>query len=175
MKTTTVLISFYSGNGLDANGRTLSEILSWDDNRLETVHDYIQWLFPLTEPSQFNPDAPLLTVEDIQAFASDPKLRAELRKSFVRMLKFYGFTISSVRGKVIIGSVPVVFRRQAGRWLDSHNHNLLRITRILKCLTILGLSNEAKVLLAVLKDVRKEYPGTIGNTTFRFWNEAVRR
>ena len=43
------------------SGHTLSEILSWSDDRLEAVHDYIQWLFPTGLPSGVNPAPPLVS------------------------------------------------------------------------------------------------------------------
>ena len=63
--TETPIVRFYRGTGFDARGRSLDEVLAWDDERLEDVHDYIQWLFPLDEPSQFTPHAPLLTAESL--------------------------------------------------------------------------------------------------------------
>jgi hypothetical protein len=53
------------------------------------VHDYIQWLFPLDEPSRFNADAPLLTPADRLAFRHET-LAANLRRALDRMLAFYG-------------------------------------------------------------------------------------
>ena len=41
------LISFYRGQEANNNHVTLQQILAWDDTLLESVHDYIQWLFPL--------------------------------------------------------------------------------------------------------------------------------
>ena len=67
------LLRFYRLEGTDARGRTLSEIWSWDADRLEGVHDYIQWLFPLPEASAFNPSAPLLTDATLEAFRADPQ------------------------------------------------------------------------------------------------------
>jgi hypothetical protein len=49
------LLRFYTG-GRDSEGRTLDEILSWDDQELEFCHDYIQWLFPNDVPSGVNSD-----------------------------------------------------------------------------------------------------------------------
>ena len=45
------IIGFYSGTEPDHRGRYLHEIQRWSDDQLEKVHDYIQWLFPLPEPS----------------------------------------------------------------------------------------------------------------------------
>ena len=67
----TALLDFYAGRGTDSEGRTLQEIRRWDFQRLEAVHDYIQWLFPLRVRSQFNPDAPLLDDETVRRFLTD--------------------------------------------------------------------------------------------------------
>src|SRR5690349_17991159 len=82
------IIAFYEGSGIDAAGRTIEELWSWDHRRLEMVHDFIQWLFPLTEPSRFNPDAPILTPADIAAFRARPALQDRVRRSLDLMLEF---------------------------------------------------------------------------------------
>src|SRR5262245_840829 len=69
------LVDFYRGAGTDTGGRQLAEIWAWGDDDLEAVHDFIQWLFPLPEPSRFNPDAPRLTEADIATFRGDPLLQ----------------------------------------------------------------------------------------------------
>ncbi len=93
-ESTSQLIDFYRGEAADSEGRTLEEILGWDYIRLELVHDFVQWLFPLDEPSAFNPDAPLLTNDDIAAFRRIPPLRENLMRAFEKMLGFYGFRLS---------------------------------------------------------------------------------
>ena len=75
------LLRFYRLEGADARGRTLADIWSWGAGRLEDVHDYIQWLFPLPEPSAFNPDAPILTEDAVDAFHADAHLRQRLLRS----------------------------------------------------------------------------------------------
>lgn len=62
---------------------------TWDFEKLECAHDYIQWLFPLPERSAFNCDAPIVDEEVIQAFQSNPHLRQNLLRSFRVMLQFY--------------------------------------------------------------------------------------
>ena len=86
------LLDFYRGEGTDAEGRSLHELWSWSNDELEQVHDFIQWMFPLREPSRFNPDAPLLTAADVAAFRSDAFLRSRLTKSFQRILVFLGLS-----------------------------------------------------------------------------------
>lgn len=165
------LVDFYSGKGNDSEGRRLLDILSWDDYDLEQVHDFIQWLFPLPEASRFNTDAPLLTPEDIAAFRADEQLRANLEQSFTRILTFLGLARDE-SGKVMLG--PNFASREPDVWA-SPNHNWLRITRILRSLTLLGLADQARVLFERLEDfyTRHRYP--IPETTFRYWANAVRQ
>src|SRR5690606_20976501 len=75
------LIAFYRGAGRDHRGRTLDEILRHDDDWLERTHDFVQWLFPLREPSGANPFAPLVDDEIRDAFDADAALRASLLAS----------------------------------------------------------------------------------------------
>jgi hypothetical protein len=118
------LVEFYRGRATDTGGRFLREIPGWSDEYLEAVHDFIQWLFPLPEPSRFNPDAPLLVQEDITAFQCDEQLRANLRKSFERILTFLGLR-QTEGGEVEEGdNFPL---RAVDVW-DTPSHNRLRIT-----------------------------------------------
>jgi hypothetical protein len=164
------LIDFYRGERTDVEGRRLDEILAWRDGRLEGVHDFIQWLFPLPEPSRFNPGAPLLTPEDVAAFRSDPAMRANLRRSYERILSFLGLA-ETAPGEVVEG--PNLANRAPDVW-DHPNHNWLRITRILRSLRLLGLEAEAQALYRRLEDfhARRRFP--IGDDTLRYWTDAVR-
>ena len=156
---TSPVVAFHAGTGTDARGRTRAAILQWPDSRLEGVHDYIQWLFPLPEPSGFNPDAPLLTAADIAAFAADTGLRGNLAEAHDRMLRFYGLDRSP----------PVAARLRA--WQTPGNHNMLRITRILRCLVLLGLPDRAETMSGRLREVDSP---AIGARTWRFWEDAAR-
>ena len=81
MNDTERLIRFYDGTGTDHRGRTLADIHAYDHDALERHHDFIQWLFPLPEPSPVNPLAPRLTAEAIDAFHARPELRRALLAS----------------------------------------------------------------------------------------------
>jgi hypothetical protein len=121
------------------------------------THDVVQWLFPLKEPSKFNPTAPVLTDKQIEAFHADARLRGNLLKSFTRFMQVFG--LSYVDGEI----------RQAGHkdiWL-SLNHNWLRFTRILKSLTILGLPDEAMAFYRYLEKKLGNVP------SMSYWRKAV--
>lgn len=148
------LLRFYSGIGTDSRGRTLEDIWRFSRDDLERVHDYIQWLFPLAERSAFNPEAPLVDEETARRFRDDESLRANVQRSLDLMLSFY-------------------FEDPAREWLTPHNHNFLRLTRILKSLTLLGLEHRARELFARLEEVYREHPAIIGATTLSYWRHAV--
>ncbi|KAG7323788.1 hypothetical protein KOW79_013490 [Hemibagrus wyckioides] len=108
-----------------------------DYKRLERVHSYIQWLFPLREPG-VNYLATELTKKEIQAFQESEEAKRRLVDSYELMLGFYGIQLTD-RGT---GDV-----RRAENWrerfanLERNMHNNLRITRILKCLGELGFEH----------------------------------
>ena len=85
------LIDFYRGTGSDTRGRSLEQIWSYSDKEMEYHHDFIQWLFPLREPSQYNPHAPVLCDEDIQIFRANDLLRQNLKHSFEHSCPFWAW------------------------------------------------------------------------------------
>ena len=163
------LVDFYRGKATDTEGRYLQDIWTWPDDDLEAVHDFIQWLFPLPEPSRFNPDAPLLTQKDIEAFQADEHLRQNLRKSFERILTFLGLT-QTADGKIVAG--PNFAARKSDVWAMP-NHNWLRITRILRSLTLLGLPDEAKMFFGWLEESYRQRRFPIDAGTFGYWRGAI--
>lgn len=166
------LLRFYAG-GTDDRGRTLDDVLAWDNARLEAVHDYIQWVFPLPEPSAFNTAAPVLSAEDIAAFRGNPALQDRLLAAFHRMLRFYGFEPGSDDASSDVQPAPD-FAVRAREWMTPGNHNMLRITRVLRCLTLLGLPTQARAFLAALERLYDAGSApTIGAMTLRYWRDAV--
>lgn len=168
-------LAFYSG-GRDSEGRTLEELWSWPDQRLEAVHDYIQWMFPTRQPSAVNPYAPLVTRQTIEAFAADATLREHLRRSLDRMLSFYGFRrVASAGAADRIEIDQQRFPDRARNWLRPGNHNHLRLTRIMDSLSTLGLAADARALQRCLLEDVCEGPGRqqVMAGTIEYWRRAV--
>jgi hypothetical protein len=166
------LVAFYRGAGRDHRGRLLSDIHEFDFYELEFHHDYIQWLFPLPEPSGANASAPLLSSEDSAAFKSDDSLRKALLQSFELMLQFYGLELVNRSREVEV----VRGKNHAERsnvWLTRGNHNFLRISRILRSLSLLGCGAHASAFLKCLEGIYAEEASTIGDTTMGYWRRAV--
>ncbi|WZO97696.1 opioid growth factor receptor-related protein [Isosphaeraceae bacterium EP7] len=161
------LTEFYRGEANDTSGRSLAEIQGYSDQRLESVHDFIQWLFPLRERSQFNPGAPLLTDADVAEFRADPLLRRNLLRSFDVFLAFLGLT--SEDGKVInAGDFDV----KSDVWRFP-NHNWLRITRVLASTRMLGLEASSLAFYAFLKTLKESGRSGITDDTFGYWTRAA--
>jgi hypothetical protein len=164
------LLDFYRGDGTDSEGRRFDAILAWCDDDLEQVHDYIQWLFPLPTPSNFNPDAPLLTDADVAAFQAEPALRDRLRWAFRRFLTFLGLHLAD-DGTVIDG--PNFAARAPDVWAY-FNHNWLRVTRVLTSLHLLGLVAESRAFFDWLTDAHDRDRFPFPENTFRHWTNAAR-
>ena len=163
------LLAFYYGSHSDNHGRMLAEILRQDDHWLEVCHNYIQWLFPTKEFSRVTPDAPILDKQTIEAFHTDELLRNHLRAALIRILGFYGLKLTPAG--VIKGPN---WKARKYNWFTENTHNSLRITRILKSLSSLGLATEAKAFQSGLQALCESEPDCgIDKIAMQFWRDAV--
>lgn len=117
------LLEFYNG-GYDNKGRRLDDILSWSDEEWENCHDYIQWVFPTKEKSEYNIEAPVLDDESIEMFRNSLHLLERSIDSLKRYLSF--------------------LEGNTGIWMCEYNHNHLRITRVIKFLICIEMNESAK-------------------------------
>ncbi|CAD0231133.1 MULTISPECIES: opioid growth factor receptor-related protein [Planktothrix] len=168
-----ILILFYLGLSPDAQGRKIEDIWQWKHDRLEYTHDYIQWLFPLLEKSNFNRNAPTLNPSIIETFRNTPELKKRLLKSLLLMLNFYGLKLESQPSQEIKIIKGENYQQRKTNWIDWRDHNYLRLTRILTSLRLLGLENEAKALFKCLDEIYQEEKDKIGSETYSYWKNAV--
>ena len=164
------LTEFYSETGPDHEGRYLGDILEMDDEWFETCHDYIQWLFPLTEPSNFNPDAPIMTQEDIE-FLSHPMNYSAICDSVIRFMYFLGMDWDwRTEGSIKYFSVGDT--RKFSNFIP-FNHNHLRVTRMLTFLKIIGRANFAQGILRGIEEGAAILNLEINPKSLTYWEEAV--
>lgn len=145
------IVEYYTSEGEDHQGRTWAQTILLSDRKLEFTHDYIQWLFPLNECSRYCKKSPVLTDDEIKALRESPVALQRLRSSLDRMHRFYG---------------------NSHHWREPGDHNMLRITRILKCLMLLGqqdLAHEFYFWLTSLDDDQEAFTKALP-----FWEQACR-
>lgn len=147
------IIAFYGG-GVDGSGRTLTQILGWNDEMMEKVHDWVQWVFPNREVSRFNPEAPLMDDEAAEALSS-PELRGRVLSAVSRFERF------------------LHLNEERPHWVTRGNHNCLRITRLLKFMVEVGMRPDAEVMLKRLEEIYEANSHLVSTTTVRLWREAV--
>ena len=142
---------FLEGVGRDGAGRLLDEVLAFSDDALERRHDFIQWLFPLPEPSAAVPGSPVLTSEDIDAVQASPGVQENLARAARRMLSFYEATTW---------------------WRRPSDHNHLRITRIIRSLRLLAGDQAAEGFRSRILDLVETSGAPVNATSLRYWREA---
>jgi hypothetical protein len=160
------LLDFLELRAPDAWGRMLEEILLWPDQKIESVHTHIQWMFPLYTRSGFK--APILNDELAAKITASPVAQGSLKRAFLRMLDFCGLEYAD--GEVRESSQ---FVDKSRNWLDLMNHNFLRLTRMMISLAALGQPEEAKALQAYLLPLAEGRSDIIPEKTRQFWLNAV--
>ena len=158
------IVKFYREEIPNPDGWYLADMWKFTKGELEMDHSYVQWLFPSNEPSQMNCDALTLTLEESRIFQNDPELQAKVKKSFLKMLDFFGFELVSENGLMSIKPLESM-----PKWLTHFNHNMLRVTRVLKCLRLTGLGQYAILFYHALSDYRDK----VSENTWKYWAEAI--
>jgi hypothetical protein len=145
------VVGFLEGRGVDGAGRDVATVLAFGLGALERHHDYIQWLFPLPEPSRAVPDAPVLTDEDIAAIRDSAAAQASLTAGAARMTWFYDAT---------------------DHWLVAADHNHLRITRIIRSLRLLVGAGPANAFRAARLERVARARAPVSEVALAHWRQA---
>lgn len=144
------ILDFYQGKGLEL-GRTFHQVLYLSDQELEDNCDWVQWMFPLPEPSKMQPSSPVATQDDFNTIAESPVLKMRVLAALGRYITFLDRT---------------------QRWRRGTDHNHLRITRVIRCLCFCGLNDTAFEFCEYVKFIAGK---TVGKQTIWYWEEALKR
>lgn len=145
------IVAFLEGDQPDACGRTVFDLLRLDDAAIEGTHDFIQWLFPLPEPSGAVPGSPVLSSSDIEAIRESGMAQCALSAATRRMEAFYC---------------------TSGGWLTPHDHNHLRITRIIRSLRLLRGDAEADAFRDVILSLIEAARAPVSARSRGYWATA---
>ena len=152
------IISFLEGKTKDYKGRTFQDLLDFTDIEMEKCHDQIQWTFPLHEESDHANTYPIVDKEIIEKARLSKTIQFNLTRALERLVKFYG-----------LGEYedPNIQRK----WCRDHNHNLLRVTRIIRCMRLFGLDAHARFFYN--EAVRVGSRLGISQITLDYWDKAM--
>jgi hypothetical protein len=148
------LHAYIAGTGRDGRGLNVEDVLGFSDDRLEEIHDYIQWLFPLQARSAAQPHSPVLCDAEVVGIQADPQAVDTLRRAAERMLRFY---------------------RNTRWWLTGYDHNHLRITRIIHSLRLLVGRDEAQNFHDAILALHKAAGSPVNARSLDYWAEAAGR
>lgn len=166
-----IIKDFLMGKGTDHLGRTLPSYWDCDDNEMEKCHDRIQFMFPLHEDSKMAKNFPIITKELVDEMEADGSIK-EVRENLVRntefFLKFLGVT-DDLSAMIINGTQSIYNIK--GNWLKNGDHNLLRITRMLRSLRLFGLDALALEIYEHFKIIGKR--AGINCVTLDYWYRAT--
>ena len=145
-----MIVFFLEGTYPDYNQRYLSDILAYNDEQMEKIHDYIQWVFPLDTASNFVHHAPVLEQDEIDDIHNSTKALENLIRSKNWFIKFLCRT---------------------DRWLVSKNHNHKRISRMIRSLRLLHSNKVADDCISQIINLSKER-GFINSEVISHWRKC---
>lgn len=152
-----MILSFLNGITGDHLDRMFQDHLDVDDKELEKCHDRIQFMFPLHEDSHMARCFPVVTPELVEQAKKSPTAIANIKAALERMKRFYG-----------MGEHNDINKQR--KWCRNYNHNLLRVTRIIRSLRLFGLEQEAKEFYEEARAIAIYYG--ISVETLRYWKKA---
>ena len=146
-------VNFLTNNEPDFKNRFLKDIWNFSDEDIEYTHDFIQLLFPLNEKSSAISNGIYLDSNEAILRIKANKLATE---NIVKSSKWF-----------------LLFLARNSHWKRKHDHNYLRITRIIKSLRLLVSDQEAnKFYESFMQLVDENLKSKINLTTLTYWQNA---
>ena len=146
------IYKFLKGLEPDDKGRLIHQIWDFSDTEIEGTHDFIQRIFPLNEPSTMSLNK--FYVEDsalIERIRMDPIIT----NNFIASKNFF-----------------LGFLSRNDQWQRYHNHNQLRITRVIKSLLLFVSRDEAESFYQdVLSLINSN--ASISTKAYEHWDHAL--
>jgi hypothetical protein len=154
------ILAFLGGAGGDHKDRLYSETLEWSDVQLEACHDHIQHIFPLHEDSHMARTWPVVNKEIVEEGKDNPAVLSNLKAAKDRFQSFFGACDGDDNWKI-----------KQDRWCRDGNHNILRITRIIRSLRLFGLETESQDFYKRMSDIAERCG--ISNISKAYWWRAA--
>lgn len=122
-------------NSVNSVNPNIIDIYNYSDEMLEQDHGFIQWIFPTSRASAFNPNAPVLKAQDINYLKTRSDIKESIKAFGKKMLKYWGIApYDEERIKILNG------------------HNGLRLSRYIECATLFGIDIDSANLFQILEN-----------------------
>ena len=145
------LCNFLTGHETNSSGWLLSHVWKFNDTQIENTHTFIQWVFPTDEPSRATPGSPVLNEQQILKIQNSEQAKQNLSKSADWFFNFL---------------------RRNNYWRKAHDHNHLRITRVIKSLRLLCGDDEADYFKEQFWQLLGADISQIPSKTIEYWEDA---
>lgn len=145
------ILQFLEGKTENVHGKTISDIWAFNDSQIERDHNFIQWLFPTSTPSVSVPGSPILSVEEIEKIRESELAIDNLHKSADWYFDFL---------------------ERNTFWIKPHDHNHLRITRVIQSIRLLSDPDDAAFFREQIIKLIGNKLSIIPAKTQKFWKEA---
>lgn len=145
----TKVLGYLTGESSDHRGRVFGLVLAQDNEWWTDKQDFIQWVFPSTEPSEFHGFSPVLTAQELALLGQNEKARAGLLAGYARLLDTLGL---AKRGDGTIFEPPSELDVFRPAWLRRPDQFDYRITRMLATLTGAGMHREVDQFMTFIED-----------------------
>lgn len=154
-------IEFLKGNGVDQHGRNLADYLAFTDAEWDGCHDFIQWAFPTKTPSQYNRFVPVLPLN--YTYDNDPVVLDNLNLLVDKFFAYLGIVLPDEGW-----GEPTLIRSKL-KWLYNNDHNQLRISRLIECLSIFHPEASRAISGLFVLFIVPTFPDVVSTTTIAYW------
>ena len=141
---------------------------------MENKHDYVQWIFPTDQESNFNANSYKLLPKECAIMKDSMEIAIRYIAYYSLFLNFIGAELVDV----VSGKIDVLkderMRRLRFNNLNKNTHNHLRITRILKSLELFGFKCYKKELYTFLFAHHEEFK-SCKDSMLCFWKPCAQR
>ena len=143
--------TFLLNESCDHKGRMLSDIYKFSDKEIEATHDFIQIVFPLAEPSFWSSNKYFIgSQQQIDSLSKNKNVKEAILQS---------------------ASWYISFLKRNNHWKNVNDHNLKRITRMIKSVRLIVGDIEAdkiKKEIISIKNIEK----LVSQKSIKYWENA---
>lgn len=146
------ILGFLEHRGLDYQHRSLHDVWAFNDTQIEYTHDFIQWIFPLTEPSQNILSSPVLCSNELALVVRS----LEANKNILLSANWF-----------------LCFLERNENWRTRYDHNHLRVSRLLKSLMLINKYEDARLALNRIMKILGPQKHLIDSKAQIIWKKTV--